>query len=124
MWLVYKQKILVRTNLSKRGWEGSVKCEFCEANESINHLFFECPNISRIWVWITTNFNIPEIPGNFSNFYRIVNDQSNAVIEPMIIVCAALMWICWLNRNECCFQQGKKLSTEVFCAKIKTLILY
>jgi mannosylglycoprotein endo-beta-mannosidase len=51
IWLIVRDRILTKHNLVKKGWKGgggvlahrSILCEFCGCNESINHLFSECP---------------------------------------------------------------------------------
>jgi zinc-binding in reverse transcriptase len=39
MWLVSKNIILTKENLSKRGWTGAIQCCFCTAEESVDHMF-------------------------------------------------------------------------------------
>jgi zinc-binding in reverse transcriptase len=39
MWLVSKNRILTKENLSKRGWIGAMQCCFCTADESVEHMF-------------------------------------------------------------------------------------
>ncbi|KAE8786750.1 hypothetical protein D1007_39331 [Hordeum vulgare] len=43
MWFVHKGVILTKDNLLKRRWVGNPRCCFCDNNESIKHLFLECP---------------------------------------------------------------------------------
>lgn len=52
MWLMTKNKILTKSNLRKRGWKGSVQCQFCHELESTNHLFLLCPFTQQIWFWM------------------------------------------------------------------------
>jgi hypothetical protein len=49
MWYLYRKVILTKDNLAKRNWNGCKKSAFCDANESINHLFFNCPFASLIF---------------------------------------------------------------------------
>lgn len=57
MWLVKEGKILTKDNLAKKGWTGNQSCHFCNDNETIDHLFVTCPDISSIWSWIATHNN-------------------------------------------------------------------
>lgn len=66
MWFLYKKVILTKDNLAKRNWNGCKKCTFCDADESINHLFFDCPFTRLIWRTIQYTFNIPP-PSNVTN---------------------------------------------------------
>jgi zinc-binding in reverse transcriptase len=52
LWLIQKNNILTRDNLSKRGWTGTKICIFCSADEIMEHLFIHCSVASCIWSWI------------------------------------------------------------------------
>uniref|UniRef100_A0A453SJU5 Reverse transcriptase zinc-binding domain-containing protein n=1 Tax=Aegilops tauschii subsp. strangulata TaxID=200361 RepID=A0A453SJU5_AEGTS len=43
MWLVHKEVILTKDNWMERNWVGNPRCCFCDQNETIKHLFLECP---------------------------------------------------------------------------------
>jgi hypothetical protein len=43
MWFLHKKVILTKDNLLRRNWQGNTTCVFCDKEESIQHLFFECP---------------------------------------------------------------------------------
>jgi hypothetical protein len=43
LWLLTNDAILTKDNLLKRKWSGDPKCVFCEANETITHLFSSVP---------------------------------------------------------------------------------
>ena len=43
MWFVHEEVVLTKDNLAKRNWEGSQRCSFCDHNETIKHLFLDCP---------------------------------------------------------------------------------
>jgi hypothetical protein len=40
---------LTKNNLAKRRWQESLKCSFCNQNESIQHLFFDCYLAKTVW---------------------------------------------------------------------------
>jgi hypothetical protein len=43
MWLLLKGAILTKDNLLKKTLEGGdYRCFFCDNNETIQHLFFDC----------------------------------------------------------------------------------
>lgn len=39
MWFLDRQVLLTKDNLAKRNWEESLKCCFCESDETVQHLF-------------------------------------------------------------------------------------
>jgi hypothetical protein len=49
MWLMQLNAILTRDNLTKRNWQGDKRCSFCNNDESVIHLFFECALARYIW---------------------------------------------------------------------------
>jgi hypothetical protein len=40
---------LTKDNLVKRNWHGSEKCCFCNNNETLEHLFFDCALAKFVW---------------------------------------------------------------------------
>jgi hypothetical protein len=62
--------ILTKDNLARRNWNGCKKCAFCDADESINHLFFDCPFARLIWGTIQYTFNVPPPPANVTNIFK------------------------------------------------------
>jgi hypothetical protein len=58
MWFLHRKVILTKDNLAKRNWEGSKTCVFCDKDESIQHLFFECPLAKIVWRIIVLSFSI------------------------------------------------------------------
>ena len=49
MWFLNRKVILTKDNLAKRNWNGNKCCSFCDAEETIQHLFFECPFAKLVW---------------------------------------------------------------------------
>jgi hypothetical protein len=43
MWFVHRKEILTKDNLVKRNWQGSSKYCFCDHEETVQHLFIQCP---------------------------------------------------------------------------------
>jgi hypothetical protein len=91
MWFLYKKVILTKDNLAKRNWNGCKKCAFCDANESINHLFFDCPFAKLIWRTIQFTFNIPppaNVTNMFGNWLNGVDKRSKEQIRT--VICALM----------------------------------
>ena len=68
-----KKVILTKDNLIKRKWRGNKQCCFCNTQETIQHLFFDCHVARFVWRCIFFAFNIPP-PHNakdiFGNWLR------------------------------------------------------
>ena len=58
MWFLRRKVILTKDNLAKRKWEGSKKCCFCDQDETIQHLFIDCPLAKMVWRIVHMAFNI------------------------------------------------------------------
>jgi hypothetical protein len=48
-WYLRRGVILTKDNLAKRNCYGSTQCVFCQHNETIKHLFFQCRFARSIW---------------------------------------------------------------------------
>ncbi|WVZ85024.1 hypothetical protein U9M48_031988, partial [Paspalum notatum var. saurae] len=49
VWFLFKGVILTKDNLLKRHWTGDGRCCFCDTNETIQHLFFDCHIAKFVW---------------------------------------------------------------------------
>src|SRR4051812_34001906 len=56
MWFLNKWVLLTRDNLAKRNWHGSKKCCFCDAEETVEHLFLSCPFARLIWRIVNSTY--------------------------------------------------------------------
>ena len=70
LWLAFKNKILTRDNLNKRRVVENLKCLYCDEEESICHLFFECVVARQIGSDVADSFefNIPNNMTELSSF--------------------------------------------------------
>ena len=66
LWLVSNDVVLTKDNLLKRKWQGDPTCVFCECDETIPHLFFQCPVAKVIWLVIAKCFGASNIPMNLN----------------------------------------------------------
>jgi hypothetical protein len=53
--------VLTKDNLAKKNWKGSQQCVCCNFNETIRHLFLDCPSTKMIWwtIFYATNLTHP-----------------------------------------------------------------
>jgi hypothetical protein len=66
MWFLHRKVILTKDNLIKRKCQGSKTC--CEKDETIQHLFFDCPLAKIVWRIIHMSFGILP-PKNITNLF-------------------------------------------------------
>lgn len=68
IWYLRKGVIFTKDNLAKRNWHGSLQCVFCQHNETIKHLFFQCGFARSIWLIIQMASNLYP-PCNIANMF-------------------------------------------------------
>jgi hypothetical protein len=110
LWYLWKGVILTKDNLAKRKWKGCTRCCFCSEQETIEHLFFECPMARLMWSAISVTFGITK-PANMANLFgswlRSFSHKQRALV---IVGVAAFCWALWLSRNDVVFQKSKSKS--------------
>jgi hypothetical protein len=103
-WYLWKGLILAKDNLAKRNWRGSLKCCFCNADETIQHLFFGYHVARNIWNLIFITFGI-QPPTSFSHILGSwLRGFSKSLKNQCTVGTIALCWAIWLNRNEVVFR--------------------
>lgn len=104
-WLVIKNRILTKDNLSKKGWKGAKFCEFCDYEESVNHLFFFCSLAKFLWNIVGCALGNQRDPISFfdlcQNWLSSYTGKDRVVV---LLGTAALLWSIWKTRNKSCFQ--------------------
>lgn len=119
MWFLSKKVLLTRDNLAKRNWNGNTKCSFCDAEESVEHLFISCPFAKLIWRVLFAACNIPppsNITNMFGNWLNGVDKDDKARIR---IGISALCWSIWNCRNDMVFN---KIDSTNFLQVIHTMV--
>jgi hypothetical protein len=68
MWFLHRKIILTKDKLTKQNWLSNTKCCFCNQEETIQHLFIECPLAKIVWRIFYTTFNI-SLPTSIANLF-------------------------------------------------------
>jgi len=68
LWFMHKGVTLTKDNLAKKNWKGSMKCCYCNYDESIQHLFFQCDFAKFIWRIIEVAFGLT-VPQNVTHIF-------------------------------------------------------
>jgi hypothetical protein len=68
MWLINQNAILTKDNLMRRNWQGDLSCSFCNLNESINFMFFDCHLARYVWSLIAWVVGAVCRPTSFPQF--------------------------------------------------------
>lgn len=112
MWYMIKGVTLAKDNLAKRRCKGSIKCCFCNYNETIQHLFFDYPNAKLIWRAIQISFDIPQRVNVFHMFNGWLYEYNdNKLIFQSLVGASAIYWAIWLSRNDVIFNNVRTPSS-------------
>ena len=105
LWFLFNGVTLTKDNLAKRQWNGSTKCCFCNMDETIQHLFFDCHFAKFIWrvVFISSGINPPSsISYLFGNWLVGINRK---LMYLLLVGASALCLAIWLSRNDVVFDK-------------------
>jgi hypothetical protein len=81
LWLLSKNKLLTRDNLSKRRKVEDPTCLFCNERESIQHLFFSCAIAKQLWHVLSKIFDI-QLIASFEDIGKFwLNNKHNGVLN-------------------------------------------
>jgi hypothetical protein len=109
MWFVHKEVILTKDNLAKHNWEGSQRCCFCDQDETIKHLFLDCPLATLLWRSIRIASNITPPNSIHTLFGTWLNGvEPNTARHIRIGVCA-LLWVIWNCGNDMVFNRQTRI---------------
>ena len=105
LWYLNKGVILTKDNLIKRKWKGDAKCCFCNCDETIRHLFFECHLAKCVWQAIQYTFGVTPPVNITCMMGSWLNGYPAKLKKQMLIGVCAICWALWLCRNEVVFQK-------------------
>jgi hypothetical protein len=110
MWFLHIKVILTKDNFIKQNWQCETTCVFCEKEESIQHLFFECHMAKLIWRLIHLTFGLSP-PMNVTNLFDnwLSNFDKKDVKQIRVGVCA-IVWALRNARNDHIFNKPKAKS--------------
>ncbi|KAL0716162.1 hypothetical protein Bca4012_065484 [Brassica carinata] len=100
LWQLVSGCIAVKKNLRSRGIHGDICCNRCGApEETINHVFFECPPAVQVWALsrIPSNPNIFPMKSLFANMDHLFWRISPKMEEHTF---AWILWYIWKARNN------------------------
>lgn len=106
MWYMYKGVTLTKDNLAKRNWNGNTHCVWCLANESIQHLFFQCKNARFIWGLVEICFGLKPPHNTMHMFSSWLNGIGGRLKQLLLVGASAICWAIWLSRNDVVFDKS------------------
>lgn len=105
--MVSKKGVAVtKDNLAKRKWKGNISCCWCSQDESIKHLFFECPMAKLLRTIISFIFGFQPPADNSDMFGPWIHGFPRKYRSFLLIGATALCWVVWLSRNDFVFNKS------------------
>ena len=114
LWQLVSGCIAVKNNLNARGIKGDVCCARCgNPEESINHVFFECPPAIQVWALSKISSN-PAIFPTSSLFTNMDHLFSRVIPKMDDHQFAWILWYIWKGRNNKVFSNLDMDPRETF----------
>ena len=107
MWYLQKGVVLTKDNLARRQWKGSIKCCFCNFDETIQHLFFDCQLARIIWRIVHVSFNITPPMNILHMFNGWLIGLNKKLMYKILVGASAVCWAIWLSRNDMVFNNSR-----------------
>jgi hypothetical protein len=118
LWLLSKNKVLTRDNLSKRRKVEDPTCLFCEEKESVYHLFFECAVAKQLWTVLSNIFGI-QLISSFEDVGKFwLSNKHNGILN---LFTSAAVWCLWKLRNDLCFQRSSWKSMPILIFQVAVM---
>lgn len=119
LWLLSKNKLLTRDNLSKRREVEDKTCLFYIELESIQHLFFDCAVAQQMWAYLSSISGCL-LGGSFDDIGKFwLSNKRNGVLN---IITSAALWCLWKLRNDICFQRCMWRSMEMLLYRLAAMV--
>ena len=100
-------------------------CMCCCDRESVDHLLLHCPVTHTLWTFMLQAFGIhwvmPGLVAGLLSCWHQWLGKHNSNIWNLILGC--LMWIVWLERNRCSFENMEKTLDKLKVLCLRSLFL-
>jgi hypothetical protein len=99
LWLVMNNAILTKNNMIRRNWSGDTSCYFCDLEETIPHLLFQCSVVKAVWAIMAHSIGATDIPSSLDHCWDWCNKWLPFGKKFHAIGIAAICWAIWKNKE-------------------------
>lgn len=124
MWLVFRNRILTKDNLRKRGWDGDITCMFCGEVETANHLLSNCFLVQQILCWLGQSHLHFHNWNSLQDVFDFSLTLTGAQRTAFLVVFSAMCWTLLKHRNEVCFNNSTIKTARNIIFLIISLVMY
>lgn len=103
MWLVHKNKFLIKYWLCIRGWTGNTSCQFCHSQEDVNHLFLDCYFARHIWFHLGKCQQLIQHWHYLDDLVMYALSLNKTSRTAFLMVVSATILCIWKQINDLCF---------------------
>jgi hypothetical protein len=100
LWYLCRGVVLTKDNLVKCNCHGSKQCCFCDKDETIKHLFFECRFARAVWSVIQATSSLSQSHSVSSMFGSWLCGLSKELKSLALLGAATTCLSLWLCRND------------------------
>ena len=102
--------VLTKDNLARQNWQRNKRCVFCDRNETIQHLFFNCHFANDMWWLIYCCFGLRP-PRSLSHVFGNwlmgwIQKLNSLLLQVFSVLCCAI----WISRNDLVFYHTPMLT--------------
>jgi len=124
LWKVFHGRLPTDKNIQNKGLHICFMCTLCEKHEeSIHHLFFECPNALYIWSWVRQIFPTSHFSNNDDLLSFIKHNGSPLLKLIKLVVITFSIWMLWHVRNNARFRDKIEVSRTISVIKDLTCLV-
>jgi hypothetical protein len=124
---LFQNRVATKDNLGRRGVidQGAMQCvSECGVEESVSHLFFECPAFARIWYLLRHWLGVSMVFHNeglrhLEQFEGLIGN-GRVFAERVGVIWFAGIWCIWKARNDKVFK-NKEVQMEKIVEFVKIL---
>lgn len=97
---------MTKDNMLRKNWHGDPACDFCEQNETINHLFFSCPVAKVVLGVIVVCLIVTSRPNSYNQLWMWIRTTFPNGDKMYMTGLAAVCCSIWKCRNKACFEKN------------------
>ncbi|CAK8578548.1 unnamed protein product [Lathyrus sativus] len=125
LWLICHQRLATKDRCMRYGKVENNTCCFCETEETITHLFFECPTMKGIWKDVLDWIGVRHEPKSWNQELNWILQHGTGKGKKSALIRLAVtetLYGLWMYRNHNCF--GKAKDNNFIRSNIIDMITY
>ena len=124
LWMAFNDRIQSAVQLKKRKWAGPEEWKLCGARETVDHILFECPVATVVWILIKDVCGLLRASTNCTDLVEILTHRKVTRFGSLFLfLCAGALWAIWKTRNDWVFEDKLLQNPVELIYKTRALLL-